>query len=269
VNRPYPTLDYIRAFLAGGVPPAPPRDAATVALVRDGADGLEAYLLRRVRAMAFAGGAHVFPGGSVDPADRAAATDVAWAGPAPSWWATAFGTDEVTALALVCAAVRETFEEAGVLLAGPSADELVADVDDDGWEAERRALEAGEVSLSQVLSRRGLVLRADLLTPMAHWITPEPEPKRFDTRFFLAALPSGQSCRDVGGEADARLWVPVRRALDDGLTLMPPTRAMLTDLARFGDVASALAARRSISPVMPSLVLDGDRIRIQVPDPEA
>src|SRR5262249_59687085 len=94
------------------------RDAATVLLVRDGPAGLEVYLLRRVRGMPFAGGMTAYPGGSVDPRDSEVAVD--WVGPAPAEWAAAFGTDAALARELLCAAVRETFEEAGVLLAGPA-----------------------------------------------------------------------------------------------------------------------------------------------------
>ncbi len=253
-----------RAFHRGEKTPAEPRHASTVVLLRDAPGGPEVYLLRRVKAMAFAGGMYVFPGGSVDPED--ADHQVGWAGPPPSQWATWLGADERLARALVCAAVRETFEECGVLLAGPSPDELLADVSSDEWEAEREALEAREQSLSQLLERRGLVLRADLLRPYAHWITPEVEPRRFDTRFFLAELPAGQVCRHVGGEADERIWVPVRDALDQGLTLMPPTHTSLKDLQGYDDVRSALDAPREVALVAPRLVVyPDDTVRFVVP----
>ena len=247
-------LERARAAQDPAFVPAPAREAATIALIRDAPAGLEVYLLRRVRAMAFAGGMHVFPGGSVDPADAAAA--IGWAGPDVSAWAGAFGSTEPAARSLVCAAVRETFEESGVLLAGPSADELLAHVSTDEWEAERVALEAREHSLSELLSRRGLVLRSDLLRPLAHWITPEVEPRRFDTRFFLARLPEGQVTRTAGTEADQRVWVRPADALD--LPMLPPTRAVLEDLSTYGDVEAALAAERTITPVMPTLQVGAD-----------
>ena len=253
-----------RAFHRGEKTPSEPRHASTVVLLREAPGGPEAYLLRRVKGMAFAGGMHVFPGGSVDPADAEAHTE--WAGPPASQWARWFRADEPLARALVCAAVRETFEECGVLLAGPSEHELLADVSSDEWEAERAALEAREQSLSELLSRRGLVLRSDLLRPFAHWITPEVEPKRFDTRFFLAEMPAGQVCRDVGGEADERLWVRVKDALAQGLTLMPPTHTALQDLAPFDDVRSALDAEREVTLVAPRLVvMPDDTVRFVVP----
>jgi 8-oxo-dGTP pyrophosphatase MutT (NUDIX family) len=233
---------------------ATPRDAATVALVRDSPQGMQVYLLRRVRGMAFAGGMHVFPGGSVDAADATA--DIAWAGPAAQEWARVFGTTVPLARSLVCAAVRETFEESGVLLAGPSADEVLADVSTDEWEAERVALEAREHSLSELLARRGLVLRSDLLRPLGHWITPEVEPKRFDTRFFLARLPEGQVTRTAGTEADQRLWLRPTDAVSGELQMLPPTRAVLTELSTYADVGEALAAERTITAQLPKLLID-------------
>jgi 8-oxo-dGTP pyrophosphatase MutT (NUDIX family) len=254
-----------RAFARGERTPSDPRHASTVVLLRDGASGPEAYLLRRVRGMAFAGGMHVFPGGAVDPDDAAA--DIGWAGPSAAEWGAWFGADEPLARSLVCAAVRETFEESGVLLAGPSEHELLADVSSDEWEAERVALEAREQSLSQLLARRGLVLRADLLRPFAHWLTPEVEPKRFDTRFFLAEMPAGQVCRDVGGEADERLWVRPADALEQGLHLLPPTHHSLKSLAGFGDVRAALDAEREITLVAPKLVaLPDGSLKLALPD---
>jgi 8-oxo-dGTP pyrophosphatase MutT (NUDIX family) len=244
-----------RALHEGAFTPVAPRDAATVALLRAAPSGPEVYLLRRVVGMVF-GGMHVFPGGSVDPADAEA--HAGWAGPSPAAFADAFGCDEPLARALVCAAVRETFEEAGVLLAGPSEDEVLADVSTEEWEAERHTLEAREQSLSELLERRGLVLRADLLSPLAHWITPEVEPRRFDTRFFVAEMPAGQVCRHVGAEADDRLWRRPADALADGLTMLPPTAAALRDLAGHPDVDSALRSRRRIHPVLPKLAVRDD-----------
>ena len=256
--------DLARRIHRGEHQPAPPRDASTVVLLRQGPQGPESYLLRRVRAMAFAGGFHVFPGGSVDPDDEDA--EIGWAGPTAAQWGAWFGADEPLARALVCAAVRETFEECGVLLAGESADHLLEDVSSDEWEAEREALEAREQSMSQLLERRGLVLRTDLLRPFAHWITPEVEPKRFDTRFFLAELPAGQVCRDVGGEADSRLWVRPADALEQQLAMLPPTQDSLQRLAAYPTVAEALADTQEVRLVAPKLVvLPDDSVKFVVP----
>ncbi len=258
----------VRALPDGTLTPVAPRPAATVVLLRNArsGQGVEVYLLRRVAAMAFAAGMHVFPGGSVDPEDRAApAGPGAWAGPSLQEWAAALGCAEPLARGLVRAAVRETFEECGVLLAGDAPGTVLGDVSTPEWEAERAALEARKQSLSQLLARRRLVLRGDLLRPLARWITPAAEPKRFDTWFFLAALPGGQVCRDVGGEADARLWIRPREALDRGLALMPPTAAALSAVADAPDAATALAVEPAVEPVLPELVLGRDGVVLRMP----
>lgn len=247
---------------AGRAGPVPARDAATVAVVREGAagDGIEVYLLRRKASMAFAAGACVFPGGGVDPRD----TDdtIAWAGPSPAAWGRVFRADATTARGLVCAAVRETFEESGVLLAGPSAEAVVADTTGEDWEADRRALVGRSLSLAGLLERRSLILRSDLLRPWAHWITPESESRRFDARFFVASLPAGQRTRDVGGEADRVVWVrpadAIGQAEDGRIFLMPPTYRTLAELGGYPTVAAVLAAEREIVTVMPRIaVVDG------------
>ncbi len=253
----------MRGLADGTLTPVAARHAATVVLLRDRPGGPQVYLLRRVQAMSFAGGMHVFPGGSVDPADAQA--EIGWAGPPVADWARWLSCDEPLARALVCAAVRETFEESGVLLAGTGPGDVLDDVSTDEWEAERVALEAREHSLSELLARRGLVLRADLLRPLAHWVTPAAEPKRFDTRFFLAKLPPGQVCREAGTEADSRLWVRPADALTQGLAMMPPTASALRDVADAADVATALAVPRTIAPVLPAFVIGADGLVLRVP----
>lgn len=255
--------------LVAGATPAMPRSAATVVLLRDSRAGLEVYLLRRVTGMAFAGGMTAFPGGSVDPAD--ALGSVPWAGPPAVEWGGPLGCDEPTVRALACAAVRETFEESGVLLAGRAAGAVVTDVTGPEWEAERVGLEAHTQSLSQLLTRRGLLLQAGLLRPWSHWITPEAEPRRYDTRFFVAALPAGQSTRPVGGESDRERWMRPADALAaqqrGDLPMLPPTSVTLGELAGYPTVAGVLAAalERSISPVLPRLVTVGGRAGIVLP----
>ena len=247
----------------------PVRDAATVVLLRDTDLGPEAYLLRRVRGMAFAAGMTVFPGGAVDPRD--ADTVVGWVGPPAADWAGPFDADEPLARALVCAAVRETFEESGVLLAGPSADGVCATGGAD-WEADRSALEAREFSLAELLHRRGLVLRADLLRPWAHWITPPNEGarRRYDTRFLVAALPSDQQTRDVSTEADFVEWVRPADALAQYRAgerpMMPPTIVTLEEIASYGTVADVLAAARDIARVQPVVTEVDGRPAVTLPD---
>ena len=258
-----------------------PRQAATVLLLRDGTPGLEVYLLRRTPGMPFAGGMTAYPGGGVDPRDGG--TDLAWSGPTPAAWAEAFGCDERTARELVCAAVRETFEEAGVLLAGVPGGDVVPDVSGDDWEEERQALLTRDLSLAELLAGRGLALRSDLLRPFAHWITPPVEPRRYDTKFFAAALPAGQHARDVSGEADEASWLRPSAALGElgagTRPMLPPTIHTLGQLEPFADVAAALAGSppEPLEPISPSfeetpdgrwaVLPDGTRIRMVVPLP--
>lgn len=240
---------------------APTRDASTVVVVRDGADGLEAYLLRRQQSMKFAPGMYVFPGGGVDKTDSH--VDVPWAGAPPSEWAARFGCGEDVARGLVCAAVRETFEESGVLLAGPDGHSVVADTSGPEWQAARLALEAHEYSFAEFLLKHGLVLRADLLGAWSHWITPAFEPRRFDTRFFVAALPEGQAVGHLAREADRAVWAPLSKvlaAVDAGETAMlPPTRITCSELSELSaDEVLAAAAQRRIFPIAPELIeVDG------------
>ncbi|HEX3787567.1 MAG TPA: NUDIX hydrolase [Pseudonocardiaceae bacterium] len=250
---------------AADQPPVTPRDAATVMVVRDGTAGLEVFLLRRVVGMAFAGGMTVFPGGGVDPRDMDG-TD-AWAGPPPSWWAERLGAPEQLATALVCAAVRETFEECGVLLAGIGPDRVIGDVT--GFTLARRAVERRDLSLAGFLDQAGLVLRADLLRPWANWVTPEAEPRRYDTRFFLAELPEGQWPDGATSEADRSGWRRPAEAIDDWRAgrsgLLPPTWTTLAELAEFDTVASAMAATRTIDKVVPKVIREGSVLRVVLP----
>jgi len=238
------------------------RPAATVILLRDTAEGPEVYVLRRQPTMAFASGQYVFPGGSVDVRDELISVD--WVGPAPDYWAKIFSASEPLAIALVCAAIRETFEESGVLLAGPDAETVVADTSGPDWEADRVALINRELSFAEFLSRRGLVLRADLVVPWAHWITPAFEPKRFDTRFLVAALPAGQVTREFGEEADQVEWVrpevAIERFKSGDMAIMPPTLISLAEMAAYATVADALAAsaNRNIAPIEPHVVIPED-----------
>ena len=256
--------------------PVPVRDASTVVLLRDApSGGIEAYLLRRTSAMEFASGMYVFPGGRVDPADTG--DHLPWAGPPVEEVMHALGAEPALARALVCAAVRETFEECGVLLAGPvdgSGAPVRVPLDDPEWIAERRALERRETHLADLLARRSLALRADLLAPWARWVTPEMEPRRYDTRFFVAALPDGQQPGQISGEADRMVWMRPAEALDrhaaGELMMLPPTVYTLAELSGYDDVASVLAAAhaRDLSPVRPRILFTGDEAHILLPHDE-
>jgi 8-oxo-dGTP pyrophosphatase MutT (NUDIX family) len=260
---------------AGRISADAPRDAATVVILRPptpAGGGLQVLMLRRTAAMRFAPGAYVFPGGAVDQADYSAA--VSWQGPSAAEFGARFGTTPEVGRALVCAAVRETFEESGVLLAGaPDGGPLAVPCGPE-WAADRAALTSGTLTLAALLARRGLVLRADLLVPWARWIAPESESRRFDARFFVAALPAGQEASGHEAESDRVEWLrpadAIAAAQAGEITLFPPTAATLNSFASAvaaGDsLADILAVRKAIEPVQPSVVLDGDRVWLEVPD---
>jgi len=274
VAVPRKLAERARQISDGQLSPAVPRDAATVILLRQAASGVEAFLLRRTAELEFAPGAYVFPGGSVDARD--ADETIGWAGPAPADFGGLLGVPPDRARALVCAAVRETFEESGVLLAGP-ANSSPADLvsDSAALAADRHALLTGSASLGEVLSRRGLVLRADLLTPWARWITPEASPRRFDTWFFAAALPPGQAATAAPeghadpGESESGTWLGPAAALEAAqageITLLPPTAVTLGELAGHHDVAGILARRQVITPRLPKVILEDGRARLAMP----
>jgi 8-oxo-dGTP pyrophosphatase MutT (NUDIX family) len=269
VQLPKEFWDQAVAFVDGSVPPAEPRDAATVELFRSGPRGPEVYLLRRQISMDFAGGMCVFPGGGVDPRDFD--HEIAWAGPSPAEWAERLGTDEANARALVCTAVRETFEESGVLLAGESADSVIADTTGADWEADRVALEKRELAMTDFLARRGLVLRTDLLGAWAGWLTPVFEPRRYRTWFFVAELPEGQRTRDVSTESDHVVWVPAIEAVEQAeahtILMLPPTYITCLDLAQYADADAVLseAGGRRVEMFCPALEPEDDGYTLSRP----
>lgn len=266
-------VDQVRAYATGTRAPAEPRNAATIALLRGGRrtepGALEVYFLRRHVDMAFAGGMAVFPGGGVDPRDFDHQVD--WVGPSPSEWASMLGTDVSLARALVCAAVRETFEESGVLFAGPTEDTLVEDTTGEDWERDRQRLEGRDLSFTDFLQQRGLKLRTDLLRVWGSWLTPVFEPRRYRTWFFVAELPPGQHTRDVSTESEEVTWLSVRDAItgvdDAQLFMLPPQYCTCLELFDCATPAEALAAAgaRSQELVEPSAVIDGEDAYLEIP----
>jgi 8-oxo-dGTP pyrophosphatase MutT (NUDIX family) len=267
---PPPLAEQARRFVTGTTGEVVPRAAATVALLRDGRSGLEVYVIRRARSMAFAAGMYAFPGGAVD--ERDADAQPGWAGPPPSIWMRRLHTaSEAEARAVVCAAIRETYEEAGVLFAAPAANPS-PDMTDPSWEADRLALMSRKLALVDFVGRRGLLLRTDSLALWAHWITPRFEARRYDARFFLAVLPPGQEARDVSGEAEGVAWLTPEDALsrlaDGEISMLPPTAVTLHELSRYASSAEAMSAAhlRTIRPITPEAVVDGDDVRLVLPD---
>lgn len=232
----------------------PVREAATVALIRDArvGGGVEVFLQHRVASMQFAAGMSVFPGGGVEPRDYGGARP--WRGPRARWWGERFGVDAERAAAAVRGVARELFEETGVLLAEPegagrTGRERPATFP--GHE-ERRALDAGQGDLDGLLARFGLVLSAHLLRPWDRWTTPVGPPRRYDTLFFVAALPEGAEPDAVTSEARSAEWIRADDAAHAGtlgrLGMLRPTLHVLADLATAADVAEVLRWPRSIAP---------------------
>jgi 8-oxo-dGTP pyrophosphatase MutT (NUDIX family) len=220
-----------------GFAPAEPRPAATVVLLRDAPGGPEALLLRRPKRSSFAAGAWVFPGGVVDAADAEPALAARSRGPDPDAWARRLGlADPAEAFGFVVAALREAWEETGILLAEPEAEEP------DAGKLHRARIDllSGVLSLAAMAERERLLLATEDLLYIAHWITPEPEPRRYDTRFFLARVGAGAECELHGEELKESRWVRPADAVAayraGELLLLPPTVHTLDRLAGFGSL---------------------------------
>ena len=245
----------------------PVRPAATVMLVRDGAEGLEVFMLQRTLSAAFARGQYVFPGGKVDDADHGDAFEPICDG---------LDDDEASArmgmaaggLAWLVAAIRECFEEAGVLLARRTGEDHVVRFADpevaDRFNEARHAIHEGHRSLVDLCTAEHLVLLTDRIHLVDHWVTPIGERRRFDTRFFVAAAPAEQEPLHDDKETIASLWVRPSDALDmwraGDLQMFPPTVASLEFLLPHADVDTAIAAAAAVGvpPVVtPRIVVDG------------
>lgn len=228
--------------------PAVARPSATAIILRDGGEGIETFMVVRHQEIDFASGALVFPGGKLDRQD----SDEAWAGFAPFPGAAADRT-------YVVAAARETFEEAGLVLARRRGSQVLVSAEDAHRMVgtHRVRLIDGGITFLDIVRSEDLVLATDLMVPFAHWITPEFAPKRFDTHFFLVAAPMGQAGAHDGSESVEGIWIAPAQALRDAesgkRTLVFATQMNLRKLARYRTVAEAVAKTRSarIVTVMP------------------
>lgn len=221
-------------------PPAAPVPAATILLLRDRTQGLEVFMVKRHHELEFAGGALVFPGGKVDRGDR---------DPHIAELADGFANIEPGLRALAVAALREAFEEAGILIARDTDGALLSQARCDALEPQRERVEKGAISLAALLEQERLRLACDELAHFAHWITPKAMPKRFDTHFFLARVPEGQDGQHCGRESVDSLWVRPHEAARASEHLLFPTRMNLLKLAAAHNAAEALAAARATPPV--------------------
>lgn len=210
--------------------PAPPRPASTIMLLRDGPAGLEAFMVVRHHQIDFASGALVFPGGRME------ATDAELAG-------SLFGVDPLAPFKV--AAIREAFEECGVLMARPPGE--------DGLVPPGRVENLDRAApFAELLARENLAPAIDCLVPFAHWITPAFLPKRFDTHFFLALAPAGHALAHDGREAVNSVWISPREALAERgrrFKLLFPTERNLWKLSAHADAASVLASAR-VEPIV-------------------
>lgn len=254
--------DWVRGGSPSGVPS---RRAATVMLLRDEPGGVEVFMMRRVATMAFAPSMWVFPGGGVD--DRDAHVLPAWAGPSPQEWSERLGEPVDVATSLVVAAAREVFEESGVLLAGRGDDAIVAPDEHPERDADRAALLARQVSFAQLLQQRGMTLRTDLLQAQDHWVTPEFEPKRYDTWFFAALMPDGQDADDQTTESDISRWVRPADLLADlesgDAVMLPPTELQLERIRRAPDAQAMVRLRPPLMTVMPVAEMGPEGVRLR------
>lgn len=214
--------------------PSEARPAATVLLLRDRSDGLEVFMIERHKNIQFMGGALVFPGGRVNPED-----DQLMPKGSP---------EDYSDFAFRVAAIREAFEECGILLARDAASGAMVDEArrDELAVQYRKPIENGELSMAEFVHKEGLDLAVDHLVRFAHWITPEVETKRFDTVFYAAAAPDDHDGVHDGSESVDSLWITPQQALVDGESghraVMFPTRLNLEKLGESGDVESALSA---------------------------
>ncbi|HJV85979.1 MAG TPA: MBL fold metallo-hydrolase [Noviherbaspirillum sp.] len=249
------------------------RPAATLILARDCPQGIEVLLLQRSHDAKFAQGAHVFPGGALDASDMLVATQGHCAGPDEAGASRALNV-ESGGLAHWVAAVRECFEESGLLFAYDEAGELLATGAGELARAladSRRKLRAGQMTLAEVCGTHKLRLATDRLHYFSHWIAPPIAARRFDTRFFVAAAPSAQMPSHDDAETIGHLWISPSDALahhqSGAMTLMFPTVKTLESLAAFRDTASLIAHTRglaAVSPVMPRAAKARDGMKILI-----
>jgi 8-oxo-dGTP pyrophosphatase MutT (NUDIX family) len=261
-------------------PPVVLRDAATIMLVRDvaraGGDAgdttMEVLMLRRNAQSVWVGGAHLFPGGAVDPEDAGEATAQVCAGRSDAEASRILGIER-GGRSFFVAAVRECFEEAGILLALSGGEPLsFADVEVERRFVEhRRRLNAGETRLTDICTAENLQLDLDRVAYFSHWITPEGAPRRYDTRFFVGVMPEGQEALHDDSEVVASTWIEpaaaLRRHLAGELDLMFPTVKNLEAIGRFDSAADlmAAAAAAEVPAILPRITVEGEGVRIVLP----
>lgn len=256
----------------------PVRDAATVMLLRDGDDGLEVCMLQRNLNSDFVGGAYVFPGGGVDPDDAGEDAQAVCEGRTDDAASRLVGVER-GGLSFWVAAVRESFEEAGVLLAAREDGTVVSFADPEvaaRFELHRAEVDAGRRSIAEVCRVEELRLTVGDMHYFSRWVTPLGAPRRYDTRFFVAAAPEEQVALHDDREVIGTRWLTPRQALADHeagrMTMIFPTVRTMVALGRFDSAAAVLehsAAQADVPAVLPMLRDEGGGLRLILPgDPE-
>lgn len=253
------------------------RDAATVMLVRDGQSGLEVFMLRRNLNSDFVGGAYVFPGGAVDTEDRHADLERVSRGRSDDQASNLLGLDR-GGLAFWVAAIRESFEEAGVLLATDDTGAVVSFADPEvaaRFAIHRKEVDSGARRLIEVCEIEDLVLAVDQIHYFSHWITPEGAPRRYDTRFFVCAEPPEQVPLHDDRETIANLWIKPEEALrlhraGEFDLIFPTIKSLetISTFARAADLLAAAAAIEEVPTILPRISDDGHGVRILLPGDE-
>lgn len=257
-----------------------PRLASSVVLLRDTPTGTQTFLAYRGGESPL--GTVAFPGGSLLPTDE---DHVLWYGPTPLQWAAALGIeDHQTARRYVFAAVRELFEETGILLAGSEASSVLENNRNPEWMAERESVAAEEETFASMLNRRGLGVRTDLLRPLSHWLSPDFAHRRFDTRYFAVVHPVNQEAsllaskgawgqwkcaRDVIASAETpalgnEVDLESTRGLNLSEITVPAVQIILEKIASSKGCIAYLSHKRPILQLQPRLIEDGDEFLLEV-----
>ncbi len=262
--------------------PSKPRQASAVVLLKDSSAGLQTFMTYRPGGSPL--GAVAFPGGTVEAADDDV-TD--WVGPSPIAWAKSLGTADIgLAKRHVVAAIRELFEETGILLAGTDASSLVENNTGPEWMRARESIATQDSTFAQLLERYGLALRTDLLKPLSHWTSPDFAHRRFDTRYFAAARPVNQEAALLSSKGVWGRWAsasdilaqrnttalgdeigqPATSGLVLGELVMPGVEIILEKIAAARGCIAYLNHKRAINEYQPKLVVGDDGVfKLEVP----
>ena len=269
---------FIKSLEHPSHPPVPAKPAATIALLRDSPSRMEILLLRRDRSASFVPGAYVFPGGRVDQADWTKTTLARVDGLTPETAADRLGLADTNppAIAYYVAALREAFEETGILIGvGPNSEAPPTAAEDADIEVLRNGLMEGHVSFTEALEQLSCRIDGSSIEYLAHWITPEREPRRFDTRFFAARVQADTKPMFDPREMTDAVWVTPQDAISRNqagtLPMIFPTISTLQQLADYATAEDALReiGNASIPTVLPRLIITEKGVRLNIDEEES